>query len=340
MFIRRRMNRISMAALGVAVTLTAIAGCSAEPAAPPATSGSGSGSGSDAPVETVDLVVGVAASMSSLDLLLGIEQGFFEEEGLNVTTTPAATGAAGVTALINGEIQVALGGLSGTITAASQGIPVAFVSGGIADTESEEGSWYGTLVEEGSGIESFADLEGKTVAVNSLNCCWDFWTREAINADGGDGSKVQLVQLPFAQQAQALADGQVDAITTQQPFAKQAELQGFVSIGDPAAIAYDDPENGNTNYFMAKQFVEENPGVVERWRAALQKSADYANENPDAVRQAAIDIVELDPELVEAAPVPNFVVDIDRNAIEKELSWLVDYGVIQNAPEIDDIIIP
>ncbi len=77
-----------------------------------------------------------------------------------------------------------------------------------------------------------------------------------------------------------------------------------------------------------------------RSRAALQKSADYANENPDAVRQAAIDIVELDPALVEAAPVPNFVVDIDRNAIENELGWLVDYGVIQNAPEIDDIIVP
>lgn len=336
MFIQRRMTRISIAALAVAATLVTIAGCSSAPEAAPEPGGSESGGA----VETLDIVAGVAASMSSLDLLIGIEQGFFEEEGLNVTTTPAATGAAGVTALINGEIQVALGGLSGTITAASQGIPVAFLSGGIADTESEEGSWYGTLVEEGSGIESFADLEGKTVAVNSLNCCWDFWTRESINADGGDGSNVQLVQLPFAQQAQALADGQVDAITTQQPFAKQAELQGFVSIGDPAAIAYDDPENGNTNYFVAKSFIEQNPDFVDRWRAALQKSADYANENPDEVRAAAVEIVELDAELVDAAPVPNFVVDLDTDAIEKEMGWLVDYGVIQNAPELDSIIVP
>lgn len=338
MFIRRRMNRITLAALAAAVTLTSIAGCSSGSAPEPKPAGSAAGS--DAPVEKLDIVAGVAASMSSLDLLIGIKQGFFEDEGLNVTTTPSATGAAGVTALINGEIQVALGGLSGTITAASQGIPVVFVSGGIADTKSDEGSWYGTLVAKDSGIKSFKDLEGKKVAINSLNCCWDFWTREAVVADGGDDSKVQLVQLPFAQQAQALESGQVDAITTQQPFAKQAELKGFVSIGDPAAIAYDDPENGNTDYFMAKSFVDDHPDVVKRWRSALQKSADYANANPDAVREAAVSIASLDPDLVKAAPVPNFVVDIDTDAIKKESGWLEKYGVIPKAASIDDMVVP
>ncbi|UZX03111.1 ABC transporter substrate-binding protein [Arthrobacter sp. CDRTa11] len=331
MFIQRRLKSISIVALALTATLTTVAGCSPGP---------GSTNGTDGSGETVDIVAGVAASMSSLNLRLGMEQGFFAEEGLNVTTVPSGTGAGGVTGLINGEIQVALGGLSGTITAASQNIPVVFVSGGIADAESPEGPWYATLVSPDSGIKSFKDLEGKTVAINSLNCCWDFWTRESVIADGGDDSKLKLVQLPFAQQATALASGQVDAITTQQPFAKQAELEGFVSIGDPAAIAYGDPENGNTNYFMAKSFVDDNPGVVERWRAALQKSTDYAKANPDKVREAAISMVSLNPDLVKAAPVPNFVVELDRNAIEKETGWLLKYGVIQNAPSVDSLIVP
>lgn len=332
MFVQRRMNRIPIAALALAATLVAVSGCGS--------SGPGGSTdpGSDT-AETVDIVAGVAPSMSSLNLYIGIEQGFFEEEGLNVTTAPVGTGAAGVTSLINGEFQVALGGLSGTITAVSQGIPVAFVSGGIADG-GEDGNFYATLVSPDSDITSFKDLEGKTVALNSLNCCWEFWTRESVIADGGDADAVEFVQLAFAQQADALASGQVDAITTQQPFATQAELRDFVTIGNPAAIAYDNPTAGTTNYFMAQSFIDENPGVVERWRSALQKSADYANENPDLVREEAVELVSLDPDLVEATPVPNFVVDLDLDAIEKETGWLLEHDVIQDAPSVEDTVAP
>jgi len=327
------MNRIAIATVALAATIAAVSGCSSSTPTP-------AGSNSDGGQEPIDIVAGVATSMSSIDLLLGIQQGFFEEEGLNVSTVPSQTGAAGVTQLVSNQIQVALGGLSGTITAVSQGIPIVFVSGGIADTTSPEGSWYGTLVSPDSGIKSFKDLAGKKVALNSVNCCWDFWTRESVEKDGGDQSTLQMVQLPFAQQAAALKAGQVDAITTQQPFVKQAELQGFVSLGDPAATAYDNPENGNTDYFMAKQFVQDHPDVVERWRAALQKSADYANSHPDEVRKAAVDIVKLDADLVAATPVPNYVSEIDKDAIDSEAGWLVKYGVISTAPDVNSMIVP
>ncbi len=335
MFIHRRMNRIVLGAVVVAATVAAVSGCSSNPGPAP-TDASSSG----AALTPIDIVAGVATSMSSIDLLIGIDQGFFKDEGLNVTTVPVQTGAAGVTQLVSNQIQVALGGLSGTITAAAQGIPIVFVSGGIADTKSDAGTWYETLVSPTSGIKSFKDLAGKKVALNSVNCCWDFWTRESVAADGGDQSTLQMVQLPFAQQAAALKAGQVDAITTQQPFAKQAEQQGFVSLGDPAAIAYGNAENGNTDYFMASAFVASHPDVVTRWRAALQKSADYANANPDAVRKVAVDNVKLDSALVAAAPVPNFVSAIDKDAIQSETNWLLKYKVIPSAPSLDTMIVP
>lgn len=337
MFLNSRTSRIALVGAAIAMAIT-MAGCSS-----PAVTEKPGGDKSSAPTPTqepIDIVAGVATSMSSINLLIGIEKGFFTEQGLNVTRVPVQTGAAGVTQLVSNQIQVALGGLSGTITAVSTGIPIVFVSGGIADTTSPEGTWYGTLVAPDSGIKSFKDLAGKKVALNSVNCCWDFWTRESVEKAGGDQSKLQMVQLPFAQQAAALKAGQVDAITTQQPFVKQAELQGFISLGDPAAIAYDNPKNGNTNYFMAKQFVDDHPDVVKRWRAALQKSADYANAHPDEVRKVAIDIVKLDPALVAASPTPNYVAALDTDAIKKEASWLVKYGVIPTAPDVKSMIVP
>ena len=56
------MNRISIAAAAAAVTLLAVSGCTgAEPETAPTEGG---------PVETIDIVAGVAASMSSLNLLM------------------------------------------------------------------------------------------------------------------------------------------------------------------------------------------------------------------------------------------------------------------------------
>jgi NitT/TauT family transport system substrate-binding protein len=327
------MPKSRVAAVGAALALTlAIAGCAASGGGDTAPSAS---SGGD--LTPIDVVAGVAATPSATALLLGIEQGFFEEEGLSVTTQPLATGAAAIAQLINGQLTVALGGISGTVTAVSQGIPIVFISGG--STDSESGPQYATLVKADSGIDRFKDLAGKKVALNSVSCCWDFWTREAVEKDGGDQSTLQMVQLPFAAQVDALTSGQVDAITTQQPFVTQAEMAGYKNLGNPAAIAYDDPENGNTNFFAAQQFIDSHPDFVDRWTRALQKSADYANAHPDEVRASIVSVVQTDPALVAAAPVPNYTATLNPATIEKEAGFLVKYGVLTSAPPIDQLIV-
>jgi len=335
LFTRKRTTRVALVGLVAAASLVAVAGCADTPE-PAVTVTNSAGE----TYTQLDIVAGVATSMSSVDLLIGIQHGFFKEVGLNVTTVPVQTGAAGVTQLTSNQIQVALGGLSGTISAVAGGNKIVFISGGIADAESSAGTWYQTLVSPTSGISSFKDLAGKKVAVNSLNCCWDYWTREAITAAGGDQSKVQLVQIGFAQQAAALKAGQVDAITTQQPFAKQAEVAGFKSLGDPAAIAYGSKTNGNTDYFSAQAYLDAHPDFVKRWRIALKKSADYANSHPDEVRSMGVSVVNLDGATVAAMPLPNFVVDIDKDAIQKEIDWGIKYKTITTAPTVAQLVAP
>jgi NitT/TauT family transport system substrate-binding protein len=287
---------------------------------------------------TVKIVAGVAVSPSSAVLLVGQEQGFFEDEGIELELASAASAAGGVPNVINGQLDVVLGGISGVVLAVAQGIPVQFVSGAVTDIETEQGTIYQTMVAPDSGIESFADLEGKTVGVNSLNCCWDFWIREAVEKDGGDPSTLNLVQLPFPDQAAALRSGNVDAVSTLQPFATQLSQEGFVNIGDSPAVAYDNPEAGNTNYFMATSFLEEHPGLLERWQRAIQRSSDYANEHPEEIRALIVERVGTPAELVEQAPLPFYTAELDTDAIEKEAEFAVKYGVIEEAPSIEDLV--
>ncbi|MFC7405753.1 ABC transporter substrate-binding protein [Georgenia alba] len=313
----------------MALSLSLTAACGSSPA-----------DGGEGGQEIIAITAGVAASPTSAPLFIGVEQGFFEEEGIDLTLDDSATGAGAIPQLINGQLQVALGALSPAITAVAEGIPVVMVSGSVNDREDPAGTQYQTLVPGDSDIESFSDLAGHTVGVNSLRCCWEFWIREAIEQEGGDASTVEFLQLPFPDAATALRQGDVDAISTLQPFATALRQEGFRDIGDSAAIAFDNPNNGNTTYYMAQQFIEENPGVLERWRTALQRSSDYANEHPEETRSYIVDQTGTDAALVDAAPLPMYTAEIDRETIEREAEFLVKYGVLEEAPGLDEIIAP
>jgi len=295
------------------------------------------GSGGSGQGKTVTITVGAAQSPSAAAVELGQQKGIFKRHGIALKMAPVATGAAGVAQLVNGQIQVALGGLSGVITASSQNIPVKFVSGGVSDHPDKAGTQYQTIVSTKSGITSFKDLSDKTVAVNSLKCCWEFWTREAVEKAGGNSKSLKMVQVPFPDQVAALKQGRVQAVTTLQPFATSLIGQGYKSIGDPAAIAYDNPDNTNTNFFMSDKFISGNPDAVKRWQAALQDASEYANAHPDETRKVIATLTKGAPDLIAKMPLPRYTAALDRKAIEDEAKFLVKYGVIKQAPAYDKL---
>jgi NitT/TauT family transport system substrate-binding protein len=326
---RRPKHGIALTGTLLALTLVTACGGGSDDSAQ-------SGGGTDG--ETVAITAGVAASQSSTALILGAEQGFFEEQGIDLTIGQAATGAAAITQLINGQQQVALGGISPVVTAVAGDIPIEIVSGAVNDREDPAGTQYQTIVPADSDVQSFADLAGKTVAVNSLKCCWEFWIREAVEKDGGDPDSLNLLQVPFPEAVTALKQGEVDAISTLQPFATSLRQEGYRDIGDSPAVAFDNPDNGNTVFYMSQQFISENPGIVERWRRAMEKSAEYANEHPDETRAQIIEKTGADPALVESAPLPAYTAEVDRDTVEKEGEFLVKYGVIEEAPDLDSLV--
>jgi NitT/TauT family transport system substrate-binding protein len=325
----RTRTKAVFAISGLALLVAACGGAGGETAA--------AGTGADG---LVTITAGVAASQSSTALLMGQSKGFFKEEGIDLKIGKAATGAGAITQLINGQQQAALGGISPVVTAVASNIPVQIVSGAVNDKPSPDGTQYQTMVPGDSPVKSFKDLAGKTVAVNSLKCCWEFWMREAVQKDGGDPNALRPVQLSFPDQITALKQGKVDAISTAQPYATELRQQGFRDVGDSPASAFDNPNNGNTVFYMAKSFVADHPGIVDKWRRALQKSSDYANAHPDEVRATIIKQTSANPDLVASAPLPEYTAKIDQGTVEKEVQFAVKYGVIKQAPAYTSLVVP
>ena len=72
-----------------------------------------------------------------------------------------------------------------------------------------------------TGINSVSDLEGKKMDLNRN--CQSVLLRQISEINGLNQSKVTLVNLNFAEQPNALANGTVDAVVTNPPYTNQIQ---------------------------------------------------------------------------------------------------------------------
>jgi NitT/TauT family transport system substrate-binding protein len=298
-----------------------------------------SASGGTSAEQPIKLSVGYVPVADEAILKLPIAQDTFKKHGIDLEFGKAAPTGAGQTAqLLNGQLDVGIGALTGVMAGVSQNIPVVTISAMTHDFEKGDQTAYATIARKGSGIESFKDLEGKTVAVNSLQGVWEIITREAVAKDGGDPKKVKLVVVPFADQVTALKSGRVDAITSAQPFIASLVAEGNKRLGDPQALASGDKESVATVAMMSKALVQKEPDAPTRWVAALTELADYANAHPDEVRKAIIAETKSPADVVNNAPVPAYSPAIPRSNVETFNDLMVKYGAQKKPVTADQVL--
>ncbi|WP_040541160.1 ABC transporter substrate-binding protein [Mycolicibacterium vaccae] len=286
------------------------------------------------------LAIDFSPTAVNAQLTLGAERGIFARHGLALEQVPGAgASAASVALLLNGQIQLAVSEITAIPTAVAAGFPVEVVTSLATDYRSPQGDAFSVVVAGDSPVQSFADLQGRTVAVNGLRSFFDLTVLESVRRSGGDPELVSVVAVPFEDQVAALRQGRVDAVSTLEPFAGQLLRSGFRSIGNPAATALG-PRSVATVLMGAKEFIDRNPDVMHRFILALQEATAYANAHPDEVRRTISQTTGAPPEAVAALPVPWFITGIERRAAELTTRLMVEYGRIESAPAVDDFTWP
>ena len=188
----------------------------AESDAPDATDGA---TGTDAAEpagepEKADIKLGIIPIADVAPVFIGIEQGFFEEEGLTVSTEFAQGGAASIPSVVSGDIDFAFGAYPSFFSAVQEGLPL------LISTEANRAAplFGGLYALPDSGIATPADLEGKTIAVNTLNNLVQLAVEAQLVDAGLTLDDVTLVEIPFPDMVAALERGDVDVIAVVEPF--------------------------------------------------------------------------------------------------------------------------
>jgi NitT/TauT family transport system substrate-binding protein len=288
--------------IAAAAALLLLAGCSGA-GTTPAQSGD-----SDEPAT---LRVGTLPINNLAQLYVGIDQGFFEEENLEIEPVPQGGGGAVITALVADEIDVGWSSAQNTFIAASQGLPVRIVAPGTIGPDTPDAmTGQPVVVGTDSPIEAIEDLDGASIAVNARAGIQEVTISAALEKAGVDPAGVEWIEIPLPDMPAALAAGQVDAIAAPEPFYTQV-----ISSGDGRAVFdafYEAGASLPTGHWVAVEpSASQNIGVLERFNRAILKSNAYANENPEATREAISSFTEIPAEIVSVIGLATWADDVD-----------------------------
>ncbi|MFJ5261793.1 ABC transporter substrate-binding protein [Streptomyces sp. NPDC088387] len=297
--------------------------------------GSSGGSASDSDGLT-SVKVGVIPIVDVAPLYLGQQKGIYEKYGLDLSMTTAQGGSAIVPGVVSGQFQFGFSNTTSLMVAQSNGVQVKAVANGVATTGADGADYGALVVRKGSTLKSAKDLEGRTVAVNTLKNILDTSVRESVRKAGADPSKVKFVELAFDQMPAAVEKGQVDAAMAVEPALTGILNEGGVQIASP----YVDVAKDLTvaMYFTSQNYAQQNPDVVADFQKATAEALTYANEHPEEVREAVSTYTEIPSAVLSEITLPKWPADISRTSVETLRELGEQDGLFKTAPDLDELL--
>ena len=301
--------------VGIGLALL-VAGCGGDDSA---TSGGKTGG-------TTKLTVQETAGVPSTFVAFGIEKGMFSKQKLEIDLEPTQGGAATIPALISGDIQVGGSNVVSLLLASAKDLPIRAIAGGTTARAAGEKDFGALLVAKGSGISKPEDLEGKTVAVNTLNNIAEIVVKAALEKEGVDPDSLKLSEVPFPEMQPALAKGSVDAAFSIEPFVTQSVAKGDKVLGYSYVDTESDMQVGA--YAVTDQFAEQNADVVKRFQAATAATASYVDAHEAEFRAFLSTSAKMPPKVADAIVLPKWTGEVNAASVEKTAELMQRYGVV------------
>jgi NitT/TauT family transport system substrate-binding protein len=209
---------------------------------------------------------------------VALDQGFYEEEGLNVTILPGGPDIAPPQVLAGGGADVMLNWMPSALAAREKGLPVVNIAQPFKTSGLMLTCWKDT------GIESVADFRGKTIGVWFFGNEYPFlsWmSQEGISTDGGEDGVTVLKQ---GFNVDPLLNREADCISTMTYNEYGQVLDAGVSEDELVTFKYED--QGVATLEDGIYALEENledPVFVDkmvRFVRASMRGWKWAEENP------------------------------------------------------------
>lgn len=274
---------------------------------------------------------------------VAIEQGYFEEVGIDIELI-LTSGADKVTAaVLSKDADIGFCGSEGTIYV---------YNGGEKDylkTFAQLTQKDGSFIVSRENIEDFSleDLKGKTILGGRAGGMPEMTLEYALKQNEIDPEKDVTVDtsVEFAAMGGAFIGGQGDFVTLFEPNALELEQEGYgyvvASLGKLGGVV------PYTSYSARISFIEENKELINNFTKAVQKGLDYVQNHTDEEVAKAIINQFPDTSLEDITKVVKRYRDIDAWPETTEFSEdsfnhlqdiMLDYGAIDEKVPYEELI--
>lgn len=320
---RRRRMRISL--LLLASIAVAAAGCG----------------GDDTQVEGVEkttIKVGMLPLPEVAPIQIGIDKGYFAEEGITVEWELIQGGGAALPDLLTGKLDVLHSNYVSIIKASAAGAAKLKVLG--EAYVAEKGNFV-LMTKKGSSIEALTDLKGKKVGVNTLDNVATLSVSALVKTAGLTAgpppADVQFVERPFPQMAGALSSGQVDAAFMPEPFwqaaeAKDARVLSELFIGSTAKFPI-------AGYVITEQFAKDNPQTVASFQRGLHKAVNTALADSVAAKAAILKYTKIPKSSTDLMQLGGYSASVHATRLQRVADLMAEFGLLQRKFDVTPLLL-
>ncbi|GAB2894662.1 ABC transporter substrate-binding protein [Neomicrococcus lactis] len=328
------MKRLHLALAALAISSLSLVGCGA--GSPSAASGSGGTSTSASSASSSNsqesslktLRVAAVPVVDVAALYIGEKQGFFNEKGLKLDIKFTAGSSVAIPAMMQDQFDVVYSGSVNALQAREKGLPIVAVAEGGRTTGVQGKDHGGIVVPKDSPIKTAKDLEGHSLAVNAVKGLHEAADRASVLNAGGDPSKVKFLELPLTDMAATMKSGNVDAISTSEPFLTLALEDGNRLIASPFVDV--SPEFVTAVYMTSEQKLSADQQTYRNFNEALKKSQEYALEHADEFRAELGNFTSIDPEVAKKMTLTNFGWGFPEDAMKAAAEASKNAGIIND----------
>ena len=276
------------------------------------------------------LTIAYVPGTGDLSIFVADAKGYFKAEGLEVKTLPINTGPGVASAVASNSAQIGYGGMLPTIVAREQGIPFKFVLGGYYEQDHVFSDTV-IIASYKSGVNSVADLKGKTIAVNNAGGVNDLQVRLKLKEAGIPMDSVKMLQIPFPQMQAALEMGDVDAVGTVDPFRTsilQHKLGKIIARGyvQRKYLAKAIPVAG---FYATDEWIKANGDTLARLKRAIGKANVYIAANPSKAKNLLMQHLKLSATLAAAITLPPYSMQIDPVSVQAIMDAALIVGILK-----------
>jgi len=261
--------------------------------------------------------------------------GIFQKYGLNVKVVRLPNGAAILSAIAGGSLQLGQGSALALIQGFSHGLPFTAIGGNSMFDPSRAD--YGLLVPVDSTVQKPADLEGKTFGVVAMQDQNSLATFAWMDAQHVDRSTLKFVEMPASAMLAAMEQHRIDAATFYEPFYSSLMATGKVrTLADPyAAIG---PRYADALLYGNKVWVDAHRDLVAKFLNAVREASNYVGTHEREVVPITAEYTGADPATLSNVHHGGRTVVLTPETLQPMIDAAAKYKAIEKAFPAADMI--